>query len=227
MGGTVIQVSEHGGRGFVIEADEVRYVITAAHCLPNSLTAPSDVHERTYENFLGSIGGTLNIWAECLFVDPVADIAVLGEPSVPEAFAKRAEYEALRHQNPSLCQELMPQAPPLYREFIQQPTPFALGKPLYNSDGFSIAQLLSLDGKWFSCRIRSLGLSLYIEDAEQPIPGGMSGSPIILPDGSAVGVVSESCGAASTHTTGHSPMLLNALPAWLVRAATRKERYGR
>jgi hypothetical protein len=33
MKGTVIQVGD--GRGFVIATREARYVVTAAHCLPN------------------------------------------------------------------------------------------------------------------------------------------------------------------------------------------------
>ena len=50
-------------------------------------------------------------------------------------------------------------------------------------------QMLSLDGTWFACRIISFGLVLWVEAAAQPIKGGMSGSPIILPDGGAVGVL--------------------------------------
>ncbi len=53
----------------------------------------------------------------------------------------------------------------------------------------SEARMLSLDGEWFACRIGSAGRCLWFEDTAQPIRGGMSGSPILLPDGSAIGVV--------------------------------------
>jgi hypothetical protein len=72
-----------GGRGFIVEATAwifpEYFVITAAHCLPQ-LPPPhgfSDLQDRTYENLLAPLGGTPSVWCECLFVDPVADIAVL------------------------------------------------------------------------------------------------------------------------------------------------------
>ena len=47
------------GRGFVVQVDEHRYVITAAHCLPDlpPACAASYEHERTYGNLLGPLGG--------------------------------------------------------------------------------------------------------------------------------------------------------------------------
>ena len=72
-----------GGRGFVVELESGMVVITAAHCLP-SLPPPhpfSHTEERTYANFIGPLGTEPTVWAECLFVDPVADIAVLAHPT--------------------------------------------------------------------------------------------------------------------------------------------------
>jgi hypothetical protein len=75
-------VTVDGGRGFVIETRHDRFVITAAHCLPTLPPAHplSYTEERTYHKLLGPIGSAPTISAECLFVDPVVDIAVLGEP---------------------------------------------------------------------------------------------------------------------------------------------------
>src|SRR5688572_13492148 len=78
------------GRGFVIERGGQRLVITAAHCLPELPPAMSFslLEERTYAKLLGDFNAPPTIAAECLFVDPVADIAVLGEPdnqALPEA----------------------------------------------------------------------------------------------------------------------------------------------
>jgi hypothetical protein len=71
-----------------------RLVITAAHCLPKLPPActTSYTHERTYQNLLGTLGGNATVWAECLFVDPVADIAVLGAPDSADGNAVAAAF---------------------------------------------------------------------------------------------------------------------------------------
>jgi hypothetical protein len=68
------------GRGFVIEGERHRLVITAAHCLPFFPPCASISHreERTYEALLGPLGDQPTVWTECLFADPIGDIAVLG-----------------------------------------------------------------------------------------------------------------------------------------------------
>src|SRR5262245_17572855 len=111
-----------GGRGFVVEAklpqlpqelaDKLkaeglalrrappsrRVIITAAHCLPRRLppacSFPFD-EERTYKKLLGPLGGKATVWAEMLFADPVADIAVLGEPDGQKWHDESSEYEQL------------------------------------------------------------------------------------------------------------------------------------
>jgi len=206
--GTVLQVGD-GGRGFVIETDQRRYVVTAAHCLGENLPpahAASDDEERTYPDFIGMLDGSRNVWAECVFVDPIADLAVFGEP---DAGTFGDEWEA-------------------HVKLIDQTKPFALGKlrferPIHrlpdgttipgNAEATSEALMLSLDGEWFSCRITSFGRSLWIENAMQPIQSGMSGSPIILPDGSAVGVVCVS--VVGKREGGPNPALFANLPVWL------------
>jgi hypothetical protein len=70
----VVTVSD--GRGFVVELNAARYVLTAGHCLPNLPPAhlASYIEERTFPNLLAPLGKDPTVWAECLFVDPVADI---------------------------------------------------------------------------------------------------------------------------------------------------------
>jgi hypothetical protein len=86
------------GRGFVVErrgylGHPERIVITAAHCLPRlpppyehllQLPTPHParyLEEETYPRILGPLGRKkLTVWAACLFADPIADIAVLGQP---------------------------------------------------------------------------------------------------------------------------------------------------
>jgi hypothetical protein len=213
MPGTVIQAGD--GRAFVVEARDGRYVLTGSHCLPflPPTTPASYTEERTYHDFLGPLGGPCTVSAECVFVDPVADLAVLCWPDGQELAEQWDAYQAL----------------------TERATPFRIGRlrfrcpPHRLPDGtqlpglrraVSTARLLSLDGQWFSCRVESLGPghSLHISDAAQPICGGMSGSPVILPDGSAVGMACIS--TKGTREGGPNPYLHANLPAWLVREAT-------
>jgi hypothetical protein len=73
----------------------------------------------------------------------------------------------------------------------------------------SPARLLSREGEWFRCTVARSprGYSLWIEDIEQPIVGGMSGSPIVTDSGAAVGLICT--------TTGPHPRLLDNLPGWI------------
>jgi hypothetical protein len=90
------------GRGFVVASRgyldrEERIVITAAHCLP--VLPPchpgSYLKERTYQALLGPLEVEPTVWAECLFADPIADVAVLGMPD-NQALSDQAEaYEEL------------------------------------------------------------------------------------------------------------------------------------
>ena len=59
-----------GGRGFVVETErEDRFIITAGH-----------TWERTYAKLVGPVGGEPTVWAECVFINPVDDLAVLAPP---------------------------------------------------------------------------------------------------------------------------------------------------
>jgi len=81
------------GRGFVVEGAGERLVITAAHCLPSVPPALSGfgLEARTYGSLLARRGEEPRAWAVCRFVDPIADIAVLGSPDNPHA----DDYQAL------------------------------------------------------------------------------------------------------------------------------------
>ena len=78
-------------------------------------------------------------------------------------------------------------------------------------------QMLSLDRRWFACTVKSYGgQAAAVEQPETPIEFGMSGSPILGPDGHAIAVVS---GGESSN-----PLLADALPGWLLRAAAATSR---
>jgi hypothetical protein len=80
-------------------------VVTGAHCLPR-LPEPCSARfteEVTYQRILG---GLLDrepiVSAECLFVDPIADIAVIGKPDY-ELFGEEAQrYQELMSQATNL-----------------------------------------------------------------------------------------------------------------------------
>jgi hypothetical protein len=72
------------GRGFVVESGANRYVLTAAHCMVSSIKedlppciAAAGAEELTYPKLLSPLGGDPWVWAQCLFVDPTADIGRL------------------------------------------------------------------------------------------------------------------------------------------------------
>ena len=93
----VIAVGE--GRGFIVEAIDRRdrSIITAAHCLPHMPPAHpwAYLEEKTYQGLIGPLGGERSVWAECLFVDPVGDLAVLIGPDNQELYEQAEQYEDL------------------------------------------------------------------------------------------------------------------------------------
>jgi hypothetical protein len=77
------------GRGFVVECEHqghpMRIVITPAHCLPRfPPCGGEDQWDWTYKALLGPLGQKPTVWAECIFADPVGDIAVLYQPDSQE-----------------------------------------------------------------------------------------------------------------------------------------------
>ena len=178
------------GRGFVVEGAGERLVITAAHCLPFLPPAQSffGPKERVYGPLLAPLGDEPRAWAVCRFVDPIADIAVLGSPDNPHA----DDYKALMGTATALP----------FGDAVRHPVNFWVP-----------ARLLSLDGRWFSCTIRHFGGPLWITHAAERVGGGMPGSPIVSETGTAIGVV---CTAAAPWEGGPNPRLSHNLPGWLL-----------
>jgi hypothetical protein len=178
-----------------------RFVVTAAHCLPNLPPAHAFPHlmDRIYQELLRSLDGAKsNVWSECLFADPVADIAVLGCPDEQDLAEQADAYHALTDDIPAL----------------------AIAKAR-SGRGW----LLALDGvRWIPTTIRLAsgiyGTSLLIG----PTEAGMSGSPILNDSGRAVGIVAigtETVTESGEHQinkeAGPQPILVNDLPARIVR----------
>jgi hypothetical protein len=163
---SVIAVGD--GRGFVVNGRRDRLVVTAAHCLPffPPCHGASGLEERTYGSLLAPLGKKAAISVECMFADPIADIAVLGPPDNQELSKEADACEA----------------------FVESAAPIAIADAPEKGRGW----LLSLDQKWFACAVeynKRLDGPLLISKPEQPIAIGMSGSPVISDDGVAIGIV--------------------------------------
>jgi hypothetical protein len=193
------------GRGFVVQSTQGthdRLIITAAHCLPKfpPCHGASYTHERTYQGLLASLGDEPSVWTECLFADPIGDIAVIGPPDGQELPDQYEAYENLvESANPLMIADAPKQGP---------------------------AWLLSLDNRWFRCTVRHSGGSLWISNAIDGISAGMSGSPVLWDDGTAIGVVCTSAGTSGLdqpHTEGGpNPRLMGNLPGWCLKALASK-----
>jgi hypothetical protein len=154
------------------------------------------------------IGGKRTIWAECLFVDPVADLAVLGGPD-NQVFCKEWDgyIDFTESVTPMAVADL-----PLARSPIMVTNVFGTMELSGPAEWKGTGRLLSLDGRWFSCGLRAFSRSLWVEGR---IIGGMSGSPIINDDGAAVGVV---CMSDGSRGGGPNPFLARQLPAWILES---------
>lgn len=183
------------GRGFVVAGKRDRMILSAAHCLPffPPCISASYLEERTYPNLVGALSERPSLMTECLFVDPIADIAVLGPP----------DGQVLYDQNEA------------YENFLESCTAISI----VDCERPSAAWLLSLKGEWCTCTVRPSSKSLWIENAKQGVAGGMSGSPIITSEGKAIGMVCIAGGTSDRKHTqgGPNPRLIANLPGWLLR----------
>ena len=185
---SVVRVGK--GRGFAVETkDGRRFIITAAHCLPKfpPCASISTTSERTYPKLLGAMGTRCSVWAECVFIDPVADIAVLGMPDTQDLYEDADAYDRL----------------------IDAMVPLRVSELRGETANARLLPLNPNKLRSFRCIVRARGRGpLWIEEPVQEIEGGMSGSPIVAEDGSAIGVV--------VTTQGPHPRLASHMPGWLL-----------
>jgi len=177
---------------------EDRLIVTAAHCLP--LLPPANPanynYERTFQRLLGPLfDKKTNVAAECRFVDPIADVAVLGAPDGQD----------------------LPEEAEAYDSLTEGVTPFLIANATSGA-----GWVLSLDGCWVRSRIElfsGFGVSMTID----PTEGGQSGSPVLDYKGRAIGLISvgkETVVEGSkviNGRTGPQPILTRNLPGWLLK----------
>jgi hypothetical protein len=173
-------------RGFIVRDDrEGIYIITAAHCL-RSLPL-HDYH--SIEEWRPSCGTLVGLLGEAptlevgvAFVDPVLDIAVL-----------ETEGIRLRQDGRALVEDSIPVSfPPKERRENDGLSP-TLGR----------AWVMSLAGKWFELRTSYCSDGrLLVNSGREGFAPGMSGSPIVGPDGAAIAVACHSIVACSIFEDG-------------------------
>jgi len=200
--GSVVRVGD--GRGFIVHTNRANYIITTAHVLP----FPPPPHlgrcleEETYPHLIGPRDAEPSVTAACMFLDPIADLAVLGPPDGRELGVEYEAYEAFTAALPPFDIA----APPPRSRLKLRPFP-ADEPPDFVPHAVSFpAHLLSLEGAWLDCQASNYGGPLVIEPADIVI-AGMSGSPLISATGAALGVVSMNNVAIR---------LTSGLPGWLL-----------
>jgi hypothetical protein len=151
MKAAILRVGD--GRGFVVKhrnylGMEERAIITAAHCLPD-LPRPHParyIHEETYQNLLGPLRGIPTVWTACLFVDPIADVAVLGQPDNQALSDEADAYDQLLEGMETLT---IADAPAQGVEVLT----FGDQKVRNPTPGVGPARVLSLEGDWLDGRV--------------------------------------------------------------------------
>jgi S1-C subfamily serine protease len=182
------------GQGVLVNGD---FVLTAAHCVTWDGDGEMALGDRYIEK-LTTRGRDMQ--ASVCAVDPVADIAALGDIGDGELLEVMGPFQRWCRETDSV---------PLRRSLP------VLNKSL---DVF----ILSHTGEWVTGRItehQSWARGRVYVEADQQIRGGTSGGPIVDPSGQLVGVVSsfsESPGV-SERCGGLQPFAWLALPMWVRR----------
>jgi hypothetical protein len=164
-----------------------RLDVTAAQCLPFFHHGESDLEQKTYK-LLAPLGSQPAVWVQCLFANPIADIAVLRSPDDQELRKEAKAYEALMKSATSLS---IADGPEQGRGWV-----------------------LSLERHW-RCTVQIINnSSLWIPNTGPQVVPVMSGSPIISNSGEAIGVLSWGTNLEGWN----NPRFIRDLPGWFLDA---------
>jgi hypothetical protein len=134
----------------------------------------------------------------------IDDIAALSVPDGQELYDRHGQYQSGTASGLTLGKP--PVAIDPYTAWTLDTPPVAI------EPGPEMpAWMLSLDCKWQPCTVRNrVGRLLTVCQGDGAIQGGMSGSPIIDINGSAIGLVSM----GSIDGVNMHPIVMDCLPPW-------------
>jgi len=148
----------------------------------------SYLEEKTYKNLLGTLNEPGKVWAECVFADPIADVAILSMP----------DDQALSEQSDAYEQLSDAVNPLRLREAIEGETVW----------------VLDLDGQFRSGIVKEVN-DTFVQVLGCVMKPGMSGSPLLGNDGAAISVcVLGFENKMGAHEMTAQRNLPEALPRW-------------
>lgn len=187
-----------GGRGFVVT--DTRHeelpplVITAAHCIPEMPAAhPYRRHDEETFPLLGPLLGEASLYATVLFYDPIADVAVLGQPD-----------EQMLSQDAEAYEQLLSSHAEAYEQLLQSYTPLVIIEPLERGPG--VVYDLQMERRSVEyCCWQGMWKAPWVRVEGFPFESGMSGSPVLDEQGRALAVVSAGNDKGSACLTAAIP----------------------
>lgn len=190
------------GCGFTVKGKRGRYVITAAHGLP-SLPPPSIVPSES--------GVIYRLEAGRDRTGTVAPALPAGTPGAPAGMRRlfsRCLFVSLTADIAVLGEPDDVDEALVFAALVDRVPPFAISVP---ADG--PASIPSLGGGLAPCTVKRHGtcLSVHLPHAADAPPG----SPIVAPDGSAIGIVVAD-GRVRSLSQSPQPILVDQLPGWLL-----------
>jgi hypothetical protein len=152
------------GYGCVVQGAHDRFVVTAAHCLPDLPPCNTGRFDRKscYPALLGPPGGQKCAAAACGFADPISDIAVLG---LPNGIESPEEFDQ-------------------YAKLTDTATPLSIAEP----PPIGLVWIPSPNGEWLSYVAISIWGEVLLISVDKSLVG-MTGAPIVSDNGTAVGVL--------------------------------------
>jgi hypothetical protein len=184
----VVTLLAKGGRGILVNGG---VVLTAAHCVEYKTEGEMILGDFFLEDIETSQGDSFKI--EPYAVEPVSDLAALGATNIPELIQEVVKFA-------NFCEKTKPVT------LCLKPPPIGESYPIY---------IYTHKGMWVKGCGYGTDTGIMFFDAEAPIEGGTSGSPIVDDSGELVGIVLNANESAGT-CTGSGPSLIHALPVWIL-----------